>query len=308
MIISASRRTDIPAYYSEWFVKRLKEEYLLVRNPMNFNQVSHISLAKDDIECIVFWTKNPYPLFKYIDHLHDYNYYFQFTLTSYGKDIEKGLLSKSKLVSIFKNLSSKIGKERVIWRYDPILLSDKISIKDHCDKFELLAKKLSGSTDKCVISFLDVYRKIKNRLYSGNIRALELDEMLKIAQRFSQIADVYNLTLETCSEKVDLSQFGINHGKCIDDGLIRKLFNFSGDVPKDSNQRSECGCIKSIDIGTYNTCYNGCIYCYANYKKQINVDHNVDSPLLDRRLDEKIKVTKRKIDKVFNNQIKFKLK
>ncbi|WDV45798.1 DUF1848 domain-containing protein [Clostridiaceae bacterium M8S5] len=305
MIISASRRTDIPAYYSDWFLNRLKDQYVLVRNPMNYNQVSRISLSKKDVECIVFWTKNPYPLFKYIDQLQDYNYYFQFSLTSYDEEIERGLIKKSKLVPVFKHLSNKIGREKVIWRYDPILLSNKITIEDHFNKFELLASKLAGSTNKCIISFLDVYPKIKQRLYSQNIRQLNNNEMKEIAERFSKIANGYNLAIETCSEKIDLSQYDIKHSKCIDDDLIKKLFNFSGKVPKDSNQRLECGCIKSVDIGTYNTCRNGCVYCYANHKKLIDVKQYINSPYIDGVHNDNVKINNRKVDKVFTSQRQF---
>ncbi|WP_432664406.1 DUF1848 domain-containing protein [Wukongibacter baidiensis] len=303
MIISASRRTDIPAYYSDWFIRRLKEKYVLVRNPMNYNQVSEVSLDRETLECIVFWTKNPYPILKYIDLLEDYNYYFQFTLTSYDHQIERGLPPKSKLVPIFKKLSSMIGKEKVIWRYDPILLSDNICLEDHFEKFNLLASKLKNSTQKCVISFLDIYPKISKGIQSENTRALEHHEMISIAKTFSEIAKSYSLDIETCSEKINLEEFGIKHSKCIDDGLIKRLFNYSGMGPKDSNQRSECGCVKSVDIGAYNTCSNGCVYCYANSQKNIKSKQHIDSPFITGELDQNDKVIKRKIDMVFSNQI-----
>ncbi|GAU78493.1 DUF1848 domain-containing protein [Fusibacter sp. 3D3] len=303
MIISASRRTDIPSYHSDWFVDRLKEGYLYVRNPMNFNQISKISLKPEDVECIVFWTKNPEPMFKYLKELDDFNYYFQFSLTSYNNKIEKNLPPKKFLVPVFKRLSEIIGSESVIWRYDPILLSDDIDIEYHIHNFKFLAEKLSGYTEKCVISFLDEYPKIKKQLKDNCIRAPRDEEINEIALEFSKIALENKIILETCSEKISLENYGISHGKCIDDALIRKISGLFGEVYKDGNQREECGCVKSIDIGTYNTCLNGCIYCYANYTKNINLENHFGSPLLLGEIDGNSKITERETESVFTTQI-----
>lgn len=306
MIISASRRTDIPSYYSEWFVNRLEEGFLYVKNPMNSKQVSKISLLPEDVECIVFWTKNPRPILEHLDKLEKYNYYFQFSLTSYDSSIEKNLPAKSTLVPIFKKLSEKIGSEKVIWRYDPILMSSKIDVKYHIETFKLLAEKLNGYTEKCVISFLDEYPKIQKRLRDNRIRAPYTDEVMQISKAISEIALLNNISVETCSEKYDLSEYDIKHGKCIDDELIRRISGLSGEVVKDKNQREECGCVKSIDIGSYNSCSNGCVYCYANFHKNINISINVNSPLISGDLEPDAKITERKIEKVFSNQINFK--
>ena len=159
MIISASRRTDIPAYYSEWFINRVKEKYLYVRNPMNIHQIGKISLDRNVVDGIVFWTKNPIPMLPRLDQLKEYIYYFQFTLTAYGPEIESGLPSKNiKLIPAFQELSNKIGKERVIWRYDPIFLNERYTMDYHKKYFRVLASKLAGYTEKCTISFLDLYR------------------------------------------------------------------------------------------------------------------------------------------------------
>jgi DNA repair photolyase len=306
MILSVSRRTDIPSYYSEWFINRLKEGFLYVRNPMNYNQISKISLKLEDIECIVFWTKNPKPMLKYLDYLEKYNYYFQFSLTSYNNKIEKNLPPKRSLVPIFKELSQKIGKERVIWRYDPILISSEVDVKYHIKNFRLLAEKLKGYTEKCVISFLDEYPKIENRLKENGIRAPKLNEIHEISMAISEIAKECNLKIETCSEKIDLSIYNIEKGKCIDDSLIRKITGLYGKVKKDKNQREECGCVKSIDIGAYNTCLNECVYCYANYNKKIKFLNDKHSPLLVGKLGENEKVTERVVEKLFSNQMNFK--
>src|SRR5512143_1704999 len=166
MIISASRRTDIPAFYSEWFMKRIEEGHVMVRNPMNARQVSRISLEPELVDCIVFWTKDPSRMIGKLDVLDQkkYSYYFQFSLTPYGKDIEPSVPEKKKVVSAFIELSERIGKERVVWRYDPILLTDSINRDYHFRSFEHLAKALAGHTGKCIISFADFYKKCTKRL------------------------------------------------------------------------------------------------------------------------------------------------
>ena len=170
MIISASRRTDIPAFYSDWFFNRIKEGYVLVRNPMNIHQVSKIKLSPDVVDCIVFWTKNPKPMLDKLDELKDYRYYFQFTLNSYSNDIEPNVPSKSEeIINTFKQLSDLIGRDRVIWRYDPIILSEKYTVQYHIKYFEKLSQILNGSFNKCVISFVDFYKKNARTLNESKI-------------------------------------------------------------------------------------------------------------------------------------------
>lgn len=160
MILSASRRTDIPNYYSDWFYHRVKEGFLYVRNPLNIHQISEIKITPDVVDCIVFWTKNPLPMMKRLDELKEYHYYFQFTLTGYGKDVEVNLPDKkTSMVSIFRELSNKIGREKVIWRYDPIFFSNKYTVQYHLKAFKNIAEALNGYTEKCVISFVDIYAK-----------------------------------------------------------------------------------------------------------------------------------------------------
>ena len=295
MILSVSRRTDIPAFYSKWFYKRIEERYVLVRNPINAKQVSRISLDPSVIDCIVFWTKNPKNLMRNLDKLKDYNYYFQFTLNSYDKTVEVNVPEKKVLINTFIELSQKIGKERVIWRYDPILLTPKFSKEYHYKWFEYLAEKLHPYTQKCIISFVDLYLKTERNTKPLNVIPFTDESIMEIADRFSKITKKYDISLETCSEKVDFSKFGINHSKCIDDKLISSIIGKPISVEKDSNQRESCGCVKSIDIGAYNTCKHNCLYCYANFNKSIveknYLQHNPDSPLLYGKLngDEIIK-------------------
>jgi len=301
MIISASRRTDIPTYYSEWFLNRIKEGFLYVRNPMNVHQVSKIDLSPELVDCIVFWTKNPIPMIPRLDELKDYMYYFQFTLTGYGKDMEAHLPSKeSALIPAFLEVSERIGKERVIWRYDPILFNEKYSPEYHLETFAKIAEKLRGYTDKCVISFVDIYVKNKSNLQSANAYEISQQDLNAFAKQMADIAHANEMEIATCAELVDLESCGISHNQCIDKSLIEKLLNCELKVSKDKSQRPECGCVESVEIGTYNTCRNGCKYCYANYSRESLESncrlYNPNSPFLcSVPISEYDKITERKM-------------
>ena len=303
MIISASRRTDIPAFYSKWFIQRIKEGYLLSINPMNRKQVSKIILDPSVVDCIVFWTKNPSPLINRLKFIEKYQYYFQFTITPYPSQIEKNVPSIEESIKTFKRLSGKIGPDKVIWRYDPIFLSDKFNIFFHYNKFSQIAKELQGYTHKCVISFIDLYKKCERNMRGIQFSTPNKEQILTLASHISAIAKSYNIIVETCAEEIDLSIYGINHGKCIDDLLISKILGCKQAIEKDRNQREECGCVSSIDIGTYNSCPHRCLYCYANFKPEkakINYKiHNYMSELLNGNLLGDEKITERKVKKIF---------
>lgn len=297
-IISVSRRTDIPAFYSEWFINGIKRGYVDAVNPFNRKYVSRVSLKPEDVICFVFWTKNPYPFMKYLDYMDQlgYMYYFQFTLNPYGNDLEKQVPVKAKyLINVFQELSKRIGKEKVVWRYDPILLNDKYTIDYHLEYFEKLTLKLHDYTERVVISFIDLYQKTLRNTKDLNIRPITEEEINYLGKKFSEIACKYNLSIYTCSEKFDLSSYGIKHSKCIDDELIGKMIDdLSFTLNKDKGQRRDCGCVESIDIGANNTCQHFCAYCYANtsysvVKKNIK-SHNPHSTLLFGELqgDEEI--------------------
>lgn len=308
MILSVSRRTDIPNYYSEWFINRIREGYLYVRNPMNIHQISKINLSPQIVDCIVFWTKNPLPMVDKLDDLKDYNYYFQFTLTSYGKDIEPNLPDKRKhMIRIFCELSSKIGKEKVIWRYDPIVFTDRYTAEYHLKAFREIAAALQGYTDKVVISFVDLYAKTKKNMKSINVVNLEDSKLFEFVSKLSVIAKENEMKIATCAEEVDLASYGIEHNCCIDKDLIEKIIGCKISVKKDKNQREECGCIESIEIGSYNTCRNACKYCYANYSDE-KVSNNCQiydpqSPLLCGIITEEDKITERKVKSLKEEQI-----
>lgn len=300
MIISASRRTDIPSYYAEWFYNRMKDGYVLVRNPMNFHQISRINLAPEVVDGIVFWTKNPSPMLPRLHELDVYTYYFQFTLTPYGTDVEQGLPSKRNvIIPSFIELSNRIGADRVIWRYDPILLNEKYTIEKHISYFEMLSKLLKGYTKKCIISFVDMYKNTVNNDKELRLQAIKNEDMHHLAMGFSGIARRYGIELCTCSEQIDLSGYGISHAHCIDKKLLEALGDCTLNVTKDKSQRKECGCVESIDIGAYNSCKNLCKYCYANYNAN-TIDanfqaHNPTSPLLYGEAGDMDKITERKV-------------
>ena len=286
MIISSSRRTDIPSYYSDWFFNRIKAGFVMVRNPRNFNQVKNMSLASEDVDCIVFWTKNPAPMVDKLDILKEYMYYFQFSITPYGRDVEANLPSKTDaIIPTFKNISSLIGADRLIWRYDPILINAKYTTEYHLQSFEKIAKELQNHTKQVIISFVDIkYQGLKRNTKELALSDFPRQAQLKLAEQLANTAQAYGLKINACAEEADLRQFGIGQAKCIDGELIENLLDRSLSLKKDNNQRANCGCASSVDIGMYNTCKNGCKYCYANYNpglidRNYNV-HNITSPFL----------------------------
>ena len=295
------RSRGVPSYYSDWFYNRIKKGFVLTRNPMNFHQISKISLAPDVVDAIVFWTKNPIPMLERLNELKEFMYYFQFSLTPYGKDVEQSIPNKtSAIITAFKRLSDMIGSDRVIWRYDPILISKKYPLDYHAKAFSKIADTLQDYTKKVTISFIDEdYRGVKS-----NIKELELSNFPPSIQEelSSQLADIahsYGLSIDTCAEQIDLQKYGIEHARCIDDRLISQLLKCHLNVDKDKTQRLECGCVVSVDIGMYNTCKNGCRYCYANYS-QGAVDgnlakHNALSPLISGDVNDDDKINERDV-------------
>jgi hypothetical protein len=274
MILSVSRRTDIPAYYSEWFMNRLKEGYVLYHNPMNHAQICRVELDPKLIDCIVFWTKDPVNMLDKLDQLDawGYSYYFQFTLTpygmnSYGKEIEANLRDKLLIMDTFKQLSDRLGPARVLWRYDPILINQNFTPDYHIEMFSQLCKELSDYTQRCTISFVDLYKKLNSKEKKAIIKEISKEQMHTLAGAFAELVKQYPIELFACCEAEDFSGEGIRSASCIDRELVEKLCGHKISVKKDGNQRPNCGCIKSVDIGAYNCCKNGCIYCYANHSE-----------------------------------------
>ncbi|MDD3169099.1 MAG: DUF1848 domain-containing protein [Eubacteriales bacterium] len=281
MIISASRRTDIPCCYSEWFLNRLKEGYVLIPNPRNANRLGKVSLSPENVDCIVFWTKNPAPMLSRLPLIDamGYPYYFEFTITAYGREVERNLPEKQAVLDTFKRLSDQIGPEKVDCRFDPILTNEKYSIRWIAEQYAWLCSQLHGYTEKCIISFVDEYAHTRNR--SG---VPDRGEMLEIAGMISRIAGEYRLSVFSCAEEINLSCVGIEHASCIDPHKVEKLTRSRINAKKDKGQRPACGCIESVDVGAYDTCRNGCTYCYAVTGEKILSrrirEHDPLSPLL----------------------------
>lgn len=308
MIISASRRTDLPARYSEWLVNRFSEGYVYVRNPVSTHQVSKVSISPDVVDGVVFWTKNPEPMLDKLDVFKDYAYYFQITANAYGVDIEPNIPSKNDvIVPSIQRLSDIIGPRRVIWRYDPIVLNADHPKEYHYKYFEKMAKMLSGYVRRCTFSFVDLYKNTERNTRSLGIQRITEEDMLEIGQRFSEIAQAYGLQLNTCAEAINLARFGIEHACCIDRAIFEEISGFHIKAVKDPNQRPECGCIASIDIGMYNTCTNGCKYCYANSNastaRKKSEQHDPKAPLLIGTISPDDKLTDRKMKSMKQGQL-----
>ena len=267
MIISASRRTDIPAYYSEWFFNRLNQGYALVRTPFNGRQFSKIDLRPENIDGIVFWSKNPIPMLNKLDRLDGLAYYFQFTLNPYGADIEPNLPEKERLIEAFKELSGKAGRQRVVWRYDPIIFNACYTPEFHMRAFRELALRLAPYTEKCTVSFLDDYLKIRSAIKKAGIYFPSDTLAEELICSFADSARHAGIYIDACAETGNFEKYGVGAAACVDIGRFEKLGVKGLEYKKDKNQRPLCGCMKSVDIGAYNTCRSGCIYCYAGHLK-----------------------------------------
>lgn len=308
MILSASRRTDIPNYYSEWFFNRIKEGFVYVRNPMNAHQVSKIDITPKVVDCIVFWTKNPEPMLNRLDELTSYDYYFQFTLTGYGKDMECNVPHKKEtMIPIFQELSKAIGSKKVIWRYDPIIFTEKYTPQYHLKAFEQIATAFRGYTEKCVISFVDIYTKNKKNMELLGAYEIDKNKLSEFAKRMAKIARRNGMNIGSCAETLDLEKYGIEHNCCIDKTLVEDMIGCRLKAAKDKNQRQECGCIESVEIGTYNTCKNGCKYCYANYSEESIVrnccSYDPHAPILCGGINENDEITNRKVKSLKEQQL-----
>jgi DNA repair photolyase len=266
---------------------------------MNPHQISRINLSPSVVDCIVFWSKNPKRMLPKLKFLKGYYYYFQYTITAYGQMLEPNVPSRQEAIEIFIHLSNMIGENRIIWRYDPVILTNEIDVSFHKSSFEQIAKQLSGKTNRCVISFVDLYKKTMRNMSSVSIHDFPVSKMIETAKVLNSIASYYGFELVSCAEEIDLSQMGIKHGKCIDDKLIEEISGYSLNITKDKTQRAECGCVASVDVGAYNTCPHGCLYCYANYSLvdvQRNYSmHNPESPLLYGEVQQKDKITDRNV-------------
>lgn len=273
MIISASRRTDLPAFYAEWLMQRIRAGFCEVPNPFNARQVSRVSLAPDDVDVIVFWTRHARPLLAHLDELdaRGYRYYFQYTVLDYPRSLERATPPAEVAVQTVRELAQRVGPQRVIWRYDPIVFGPGVDAEYHLAKYATLAAALEGATRRSVISIVDLYRQAAKRLHGGDGETSgwsnELSggqaELERLLHGLAATAPAHGLEITSCAEEADLTPYDICPGKCVDADLIRAAFGLELGARKDPGQRDACGCVVSKDIGMYTTCVFGCQYCYA---------------------------------------------
>lgn len=297
-VISASRATDMPAFHAQWFMNRLRAGYCLWQNPFNAAQQQYISFAK--CAAIVFWSKDPRPLLPHLAEIEarGIRFYFQYTLNTYEREgLEPGLPPLSERIATFRELSRRIGRQRVIWRFDPIVMGAGLNVETVLARLRELAAELAPYTEKLVFSFLDMYKKTRRTLKSldERLRAPTVDEAHRVAEGIAEINAILPrpLLLAACAEELDLQRFGVEKNSCIDAGLLSRLCPENADIQrsygtrtsqkqgslvtsakqapgrplKDTGQRKACGCAPAKDIGSYNTCLHLCAYCYANSSK-----------------------------------------
>ena len=262
MIINTGQRTDIPAFYADWFANRLKEGFVCVRNPYNPGQVSRYLLDPSVVDCIGFCTKNPEPMFRHMHLLKDFGQYWFVTITPYGRDIEPNVKDKQRLIEDFKRLSDMVGADAAGWRFDPVFITDKYSQEYHLRAFEKIAASLEGYTGTAVISFIDLYPKVRRNFPEA--REVTREQRLTLGRKMAEIASSHGMTLKPCAEGDELAQFGADCGGCMRISDYEKAIGHRLNAPKRKGARSECACYLAGDIGAYNTCRHLCRYCYAN--------------------------------------------
>ena len=277
MIIQTGSRTDIPAFYADWFANRLREGYVYVRNPFNMTYITKYVLDPSVVDLITFCSKNPAPMLKYLDLLKPYGMYWYVTITGFGRDIEPGVPPAMEVVETFKKISDFAGIDAMGWRYDPILLDDKYTMDYHLEKFGEIAAALDGYTNDCVISFIDLYQKVKKNFPEA--RTVEKEERLFLGKEMTKIAKDHGMTLRPCGEGDELAQFGADCSGCMTQSIYEKAIHNTMVFPKSKSARPLCACYLGGDIGSYNTCLHMCRYCYANYdEKSVRENHAAHDP------------------------------
>lgn len=282
MIINTGQRTDIPAFYSRWFANRLKAGYVCARNPYDRQQVSRYRLDPSVVDVIGFCTKNPAPMFGYMDLLREYGQYWFVTITPYGRDIEPNVPDKHRLLDDFRRLSELVGIHAIGWRYDPILLSERYTADYHLRAFEQMARALDGYTHTVVISFIDLYPKVQRNFPEA--RAVPMEMRLALGKAIIEIASAHGMTVRPCAEGDALAAYGADCGGCMRVGDYERAIGKRLNVPKRKGARAECACFLACDIGVYNTCMHLCRYCYANAEPGVVLAqsrlHDPESPFL----------------------------
>ena len=283
MIIQTGQRTDIPAFYTPWFLRRLAEGYVLVRNPYHPSQVTRYLLNPDVVDLIGFCTKNPRPMLPHLDKLSAYGQYWYVTITPYGRDIEPGVPPAEQIMADFRSLSRQLGPHRVGWRYDPILLHGQWTVDKHLEAFARMAAFLEGATHTCVISFIDLYAKVRRNF--PEIREISHADRLLLGREMTAIARSRGMTLRPCAEGTELAAFGADCSGCMTIPLYEEALGCRLHAPRTVNSRQgQCACHLTCDIGAYDSCGHFCRYCYANHSadvvRSVMAKHDPASPFL----------------------------
>lgn len=282
MIINTGQRTDIPAFYSEWFFNRVREGFVMTRNPYDPRRISRYKLDPETVDAICFCSKNPAPMIPRLSELSAFRQYWHVTITPYGRDIEPFVPPKEEVMESFRRLSDIVGKNRIVWRYDPIFISGKYTLENHLETFARMAAELSGYTDVCVISFIDLYAKTRRNFQEA--RAVTREERARIGEGFARIAAEHGIRLRACAEGTDLERFGIDCRGCMTREALEEALGERLLITGKRTAREACDCLLEHDIGAYNTCGHGCLYCYANYDRKTVEEnsriHDPRSPLL----------------------------
>ena len=267
MILQTGMRTDIPAFYSQWFANRLNEGYVLTRNPYNPMQVTRYNLDPTVVDLIAFCSKNPGPMLNYMDLLASYRGTYWFvTITAYERDFEPNVPEIDKVIRDFQEISRIVGIDSMGWRYDPIFLNDEYTVERHLETYAYIASALEGYTKTSVISFTDLYQKVRKNFPEA--RTVGKADRLRLGSEMVQIAKKHGMTVKPCGEGDELSQFGADCRGCMTPDVYEKVLGLTMDFPKKKPLRQECACSLGNDIGAYNTCPHLCRYCYANYDEE----------------------------------------
>ena len=283
MIINTGSRTDTVQYYSEWLLKRFQEGFVYSRNPLFLNKVTKYELNPEVVDCVIFCSKNYEPILERLHEITDrFNTYFYYTITAYGKDIEPNVPSIEDSIETLIKLSEIVGAKRIAWRYDPILLTEKYTKNRHYETFDYMSEKLSPYIDRCIFSFVEMYKKLKTNM--PEIILLTQEDKDEIAKNIGLIAQKNKILLQTCATLENYEKYNIIQSGCITAEILGTANGVTFSNIKHSGNRKGCRCMESRNIGDYDTCPNGCKYCYANQNPQIarkNYEkHNIDSPLI----------------------------
>lgn len=282
MILNTGQRTDIPAFYAEWFANRIREGYVMARNPYYPKIVYKYDLDPSLIDVICFCSKNPEPIFPYMDLLKPYMQIWHVTITPYGHDIEPRVPDKWHVMDVFRKLSLIAGRKRIFWRYDPIFINERYPLEYHMRAFEKMCTYLDGYTDHVIISFIDLYEKTRKNFPS--VKEVSEEDIQTLGKFMQETALKHHMKLMTCLEDHDLSKYGIDTKGCMRQDIVEEALGVSMHVPAGHDSREGCHCLLGNDIGAYNTCMHGCLYCYANYDQKTVMDncykHDPSSPLL----------------------------